>query len=234
MVSLDDAVVARFKRHGLTFEVLVDPELALSYRQGGDLLIENIVAVEEVFEDASTGDRASEVNLNKAFETLDLTEITGRIIKEGEIHLTSAQRKRMQEEKRRQIINIIARNGINPQTMAPHPPQRIERAMEEAGVHIDPFKRTDDLVNVVMKAIRPIIPIRFDEVSVAVRIPATYTSTIYDLKKHGDLMNEEWQKDGSWIGVFKIPAGIQDEFYGVINRFTKGEAETKLLKDKVK
>jgi len=199
MVSLDDAVIARFKRHGLTFEILVDPDLALSYRQGKEHPVDEIVAVEDVFENAATGDRAAEADLKKAFDTLDLPVIIERIIKEGELHLTSAQRRRMQEEKRRQVINIIARNGINPQTMTPHPPQRIERAMEEAGVHIDPFKRNEDLVNEAMKAIRPIIPIRFD----------------------------------SWVGVFEIPAGIQDEFYGVINRFTKGEAETRLLKAKV-
>jgi len=233
MVSLDDAVVARLKRQGLTFEILVDPELALSCRQGEDPPTDKLLAVEEVFEDASRGDRASEADLRKVFGTLDLSAIVKRIIREGEVQLTSAQRRQMQEEKKRQIINIIARNGINPQTMTPHPPQRIERAMEEAGVHIDPFKRTEDLVNEVMKAIRPIIPIRFEEVSVAVKIPAPYTSGIYELKKLGDLIQEEWQQDGSWIGVFEIPAGIQDEFYRFINRFTKGEAETRLLMKKV-
>lgn len=230
MVSLDDAVIARFKRQGLTFEILVDPELALSHRQGEEHPVDEIVAVEDVFENAATGDRAAEADLKKAFETLDLPAIIERIIKEGELRLTSAQRRRMQEEKRRQVINIIARNGINPQTMTPHPPQRIERAIEEAGVHIDPFKRNEDLVNEAMKAIRPIIPIRFERVKIAVKIPAVYISNIYDLKNHGDLMQEEWQRDGSWVGVFEIPAGIQDEFYGVINRFTKGEAETRLLK----
>ncbi|OFV68747.1 MAG: rRNA metabolism protein, SBDS family [Candidatus Syntrophoarchaeum caldarius] len=231
MVSLDDAVIARFKRHGLTFEIFVDPELALSFKHGKDLPLEEILAVEDVFTDAAAGDRASETDLNTAFETLDLPTIAARIIKEGELQLTAAQRKRMQEDKRRQVINIIARNGINPQTMTPHPPQRIERAMEEAGVNIDPFKRTDDLVNEAMKAIRPIIPIRFEEVRIAVKIPAAYTSGIYELKNHGDLIKEEWQNDGSWIGIIKIPAGIQDEFYGLINRITKGEAETKLLKE---
>ena len=231
MVSLDDAVIARFKRHGLTFEIFVDPELALSFKHGKDLPLEEILAVEDVFTDAAAGDRASETDLNTAFETLDLPTIAARIIKEGELQLTAAQRKRMQEDKRRQVINIIARNGINPQTMTPHPPQRIERAMDEAGVNIDPFKRTDDLVNEAMKAIRPIIPIRFEEVRIAVKIPAAYTSGIYELKNHGDLIKEEWQKDGSWIGIIKIPAGIQDEFYGLINRITKGEAETKLLKE---
>jgi len=231
MVSLDDAVIARFKRYGLTFEIFVDPELALSFKQGEELPLEEILAVEEVFTDATAGDRVSEADLKKAFETLDLPTVTARIIKEGELQLTAAQRKQMQEDKRRQVINIIARNGINPQTMAPHPPQRIERAMEEAGVHIDPFKRTDDLVNEAMKAIRPIIPIRFEEIRIAVKIPAAYTSSIYDLKNHGNLLKEEWQKDGSWVGIIKIPAGIQDELYGVINRITKGEAETRLLKE---
>ncbi len=46
----------------------------------------------------------------------------------------------------------------------------------------------------------------------------------------GELVKEEWQADGSWIGVVKIPAGIQLDFYGLVNRLTKGGAEIKLLK----
>jgi len=50
------------------------------------------------------------------------------------------QKKKIQDEKKIRVINIIATNAINPQTKGPHPPARIEAAMNEAGVHIDPMK----------------------------------------------------------------------------------------------
>jgi ribosome maturation protein SDO1 len=231
MVTLEEAVTARLKTHGTVFEVLVDPEGALSYRQGDEVDVEKILAAEDVFENASRGDRSSEEDLVKAFETTDVLTIAAKIIKKGEIQLTAEQRKRIIENKRRQVVTVIARNAINPQTGTPHPPTRIERAMEEARVNIDPTKSVQEMVNVTMKAIRPIIPIRFEEVDVAVKIPPAYAPKAYgEIATFAKLQKEQWQNDGSWVGVVRLPAGLQDEFYSLVNRLSKGDAETKLLK----
>jgi ribosome maturation protein SDO1 len=193
--------------------------------------MEEILAVEDIFENASRGDRSAEEDLQKAFGTTDVTTIAEVIIKKGEISLTAEQRKQFIENKRRQVIEVIARNAINPQTKTPHPPARIEQAMIEARVNIDPTKSTDELVKIAMKAIRPLIPIRFEEVEVAVKIPPSYAPKAYgEVAAFGKLNREAWQNNGAWIGVVQIPAGMQTEFYALINRLTKGEAETKLLK----
>jgi ribosome maturation protein SDO1 len=231
MVRLEDAVPARLKTHGTIFEVLVDPDGALALRRGDSVNVEDILAVEDVFENASRGDRSAEEDLIKAFETTDVATIAEKIIKKGEISLTAEQRKQIIENKRRQVIEIIARNAINPQTKTPHPPARIEQAMKEAKVNIDPSKSADELVNIAMKAIRPLIPIRFEEVEVAVKIPADYAPKAYgEIAAFGKVIREAWQNNGSWIGVVKIPAGMQTDFYSLVNYLTKGEAETKLLK----
>jgi ribosome maturation protein SDO1 len=231
MVRLDDAVPARLKTHGTTFEVLVDPDGALALKRGDRVNLEDILAVEDIFENASRGDRSPEEDLQKAFGTLEVLPIAEIIIKKGDISLTAEQRKQFIENKRRQVIEVIARNAINPQTKTPHPPGRIEQAMTEARVNIDPTKSIDELVKIAMKAIRPLIPIRFEEVEVAVKIPPAYAPKAYgEVAAYGKLIREAWQNDGSWIGVVQIPAGMQTEFYALINRLTKGEAETKLLK----
>jgi len=230
LVTLDDAVIARLKKHGKNFEVYVDPDGALNLRKGEEVKIEDILAVEEVFENASRGDRPAEEDLFKTFGTTDIFKITAEIIKHGDLQLTSEQRKQIQEYKKKQAISIISRNSINPQTKAPHPPSRIEKAIEEAGVHIDPMKTVDELVTIIMKKIRKIIPIRFEEVEIAVKVPVQYAAKSYgEIANFGQLVKQEWQSDGSWIGIIKIPAGLQTDFYGLVNRLTKGDAETKLL-----
>jgi len=230
LVTLDDAVIARLKKHGKNFEVYVDPDCALNLRKGEEVKIEDILAVEEVFENASRGDRPAEEDLFKTFGTTDIFKITAEIIKHGDLQLTSEQRKQIQEYKKKQAISIISRNSINPQTKAPHPPSRIEKAIEEAGVHIDPMKTVDELVTIIMKKIRKIIPIRFEEVEIAVKVPVQYAAKSYgEIVNFGQLVKQEWQSDGSWIGIIKIPAGLQTDFYGLVNRLTKGDAETKLL-----
>lgn len=230
MVTLEDAVIARLEYYGEHFEILVDPDLAADFKRGKEIELEEILAVEEVFKDAKKGDKASEEAMMKAFNTTDIMEAAAFIIKKGQVQLTAQQRKEMQEEKRKKIIATIAREAINPQTKLPHPTRRIEIAMEEAKIHVDPFKSVDEQVNNVLKAIRTKIPIRFEKVQVAIKVPGDYSGKIYNiLPEFGKTKKEEWQQDGSWIAVVEIPGGMQDNFYRKLNELTHGQVETKLL-----
>lgn len=230
MIPLEQAVVARLDSHGERFEVLVDPEMAADIRHGGDTPIEDAVAALFIFENSSKAAKASDDTLKKVFDTVDFEPVARRIIQKGEIQLTSEQRKQMIEDKRKQIVTFISRNAINPQTKLPHPPQRIEMAMEEARVSVDPFKHVDVQVKDVVKALRPLIPIKFAEMKFAVKIPADYAPKAYgDLHSATTVDKEQWQNDGSLICVVRIPAGIQEEFYSLINRVTKGDGEVKIL-----
>lgn len=230
MISLENAVVARLESYGEKFEILVDPHLAARVRQGENLNIEDVVAALDVFGNSSRGTRASEEALQKVFHTTDFTTVAKKIIEKGEIHLTADQRKQMTEEKRRQVITFIARNAVNPQTGHPHPPQRIEMAMEEARVNIDPFKHVDEQVKETVKALRPLLPIRFEELRLAIKIPPDFAARAYgDIASASTMEKDEWQKDGSWVCVVRIPAGIQGEFYDLINKLSKGEGQVKVL-----
>ena len=230
MIPLEKAVVARLESYGEHFEILVDPDEAARIRQGEKTEIEDAVAALNVFSNASRGTRASDESLVKVFKTTDFPSIARKIIEKGEIHLTADQRRHMTEEKRRQVITFIARNAVNPQTGHPHPPQRIEMAMEEARVNIDPFKHLDEMVKETVKALRPILPIRFEELRLAIKIPPDFAARAYgDIAAASTMEKDEWQKDGSWICVVRIPAGIQTEFYDLINKITKGEGVVKIL-----
>jgi len=230
MVTLEDAVIARLEYFGEHFEILVDPDLAADFKRGKEIELDEILAVEEVFKDAKKGDKASEEAMLKAFNTTDITEAAAFIIKKGQVQLTAQQRKEMTEEKRKKIVATITREAINPQTKLPHPSRRIEIAMDESKIHVDPFKSVDEQVISVLKAIRTKIPIRFEKVQVAIRIPGDFTGKVYNIiPEFGKTKKEEWQQDGSWIAVVEIPGGMQDNFYEKLNEMTHGQVETKLL-----
>jgi ribosome maturation protein SDO1 len=230
MIPLDHATVARLESHGERFEILVDPNMAALVRQGQKVEIEDVVAALNVFGNVSKATRASDEALMKVFQTTDFDTVARRIILKGEIHLTADQRKHMVEEKRLQVITFIARNAVNPQTGHPHPPKRIEMAMEEARVNIDPFKHVDEQVKEVVKALRPLLPIRFEELRLAIKIPPDFAAKAYgDIAAASTMEKDEWLKDGSWVCVVRIPAGIQGDFYDLINKLTKGEGVVKIL-----
>jgi len=234
MISLDEAVTARLESHGERFEVLVDPDAALAIKRGefdGDL--EDVIAAEDVFEDAARGDRPAESALEDVFGTTEPLEIIPQVIQDGEIQITADQRREMQEQKHRQLIQKITRNAVNPQMDdAPHPPERIESALEETDFRVDPMEPVDNQVDDALDALRPVIPIRFDEITVAAQVPADYAGAAQSrIRQFGDLEREEWQADGSWIGVITFPAGMQNEFYDLVNEHTSGEAETQIVRD---
>jgi ribosome maturation protein SDO1 len=234
MVSLEKAIIARLSLEGHHFEILVDPDAALRFRESGgkgELDVAKDLAIDTIFKDAKKGDHVGDHLLKEVFGTTDIGEIAKRILQKGEFHLTTEQRRTLQEKKRKQVVALIARNAMNPQTSAPHPPERIERAMEEAKVHVDPFKPAEEQMNEVLAALRPLIPIKIQNVSIQVRLPATEVGKAYGTcKNFGVLRSEEWQKDGSWVGTIEMPAGMQSEFYDELNRRTHGNVETKLLK----
>jgi len=231
LVSLDDAVIARWKKGDEHFEVLVDPYAAADLIDGKDIDIVQNLAIDTVFEDSKKGEHASEESVQNVFGTTNIEEVAKKIILKGEIQLTTEQRHKMQKNKRNRIIDTIVRNAMDPKTKAPHPRQRIELAMEEAGVHIDPFKPVNEQVKTVIDVLRPIMPISMELVRISVKIPSQYIGKAYGVaRNYGTLEREDWQSDGSWIGIIRLPAGMQTDFYDKLNEVTKGDISTKILK----
>ena len=231
MVSLDDAVIARLKKGEEHFEILIDPYAAADLIDGKEINIVQNLAIDAIFKDSKKGTHASEESLQNNFGTTNIEEITKQIILKGDIQLTTEQRHKMQKNKRNRIIETIVKNAMDPKTKSPHPRQRIELAMEEAGVHIDPFKPVSEQVKTTIELLRPIIPISMESVRISIKIPAEHIGKAYGtVRGYGTLEREDWQSDGSWIGIIKIAAGMQTEFYDKLNDVTKGNISTKILK----
>ena len=165
------------------------------------------------------------------FNTTDGRIIAGIILLEGEINWTKAQREEEREKKLKQIITIISKNAINPQNKKPHPYQRIEKAIEEAKVKIDLMRNAEEQVDDVVKSIRSIIPIRMEQVEMALKLPSAFTAKGYNIVAQlAQIKKEEWQSDGSWVSVVSLPAGLQMELIDKLNKLTHGRVQTKVLK----
>jgi ribosome maturation protein SDO1 len=230
MVKVEDAVVARWETGGSHFEVLVDPAMVQAVKDGKEVDVAGGLALDQVFKDARKGDKVSDEFLEKVFHTRSVPEIAKQILLKGEVQVTTEQRHQLLEAKHRQIVAEIARNAMNPQTGAPHPPARIEAAMREAKVHVDPFRSAELQVPEVLQKLRPLLPIRLDSVKVKIRVRAQdFPKVIGDLKGFGKLSEENWLGDGSWTGVLQIPAGLQTDLYAKLSAKTKGTAETSLV-----
>jgi ribosome maturation protein SDO1 len=222
--------VARATKDNEHFEILVKPQKALDYRTNKISAITEVLAAETIFSDANKGTRASEENLRKAFGTTDALKVAETILKTGTLQLTTEQRRKMVEDKRRQIIDFISRQSVDPKTNLPHPPLRIENAMEQIHYPIDPFKPIEEQAKDMVKLLRPILPLKMEQLSVAVTVPTQYAAKAYGtIKGFGTMKREEWRADGSWYGILEMPAGLYAPLLEKLGDITKGSGEAEIV-----
>ena len=230
MTNLDKAVIARIKKGVEEFEIFVDCEKAIQFRDGNGG-IRDVLVAEYIYKDAKKGLHASEHEMEKFFDTKDVLKIAEKIVKEGNIQLTKEYRNKLRDEKRRKIIELIRLNAVDSKTGLPHPIMRIENAMEEARVNIDEFKSAEDQLNDVVEKLRSVLPLKFEVKKFQIRIPAKFAGKCYGVvKRYGKLTSETWGNDGSLIVVMEIPPGMSEEFFGQLNNITHGDVETSEIK----
>ena len=226
----DKFSTARLAKGQDKFEILVKPQEALDYKLGKQVTIGQLLMIEEVYSDSSKGTRASSDKLQKHFGTTDHLKVAEEIMKAGELQLTTDQRRQLVEEKRRQIVSIITRNAIDPRTGAPHPPLRIEQAMEQIRLSIDPYKSAEEQAKSVIEELRPILPLKMEQMKVAVKVFSEHAARAYNaLKGFGTVSREEWGPDGSLVAVVEMPAGLYGSFLDRVGKLTQGTIQTKVL-----
>jgi len=229
-MDINKAVIAKIKKGGEDFEILVDCDKAIEFKSGKGT-IQDAVAAEYIYKDSKKGDKASEHEMAKFFGSHDFYKVAEKILKDGEIQLTAEYRGKLREEKRKKIIEIIHRNAIDSKTGLPHPAQRIEAAMEEAKVHIDEFKAAEEQVEDILEKIKVIIPIRFEIKRFWIRIPAKFSGQAYPvLKRLGKVVKEDWSTGDLSVEV-DILGGLSEEFFDKINGMTHGDIESREIKE---
>jgi ribosome maturation protein SDO1 len=220
--------IIKLTLEGDKFELLVKPDPALEYKLGKRTDLSSVLVSDEIYSDANKGSRASSEKLMKHFRTTDSAEVAKQIIAKGELNLTTDQRRKMVEEKRKQIVQLINRSFVDPKTHLPHPAVRIEAAMDEARVSIDPFKRAEDQAKTVIDGLRKILPLKSETVRLTITVPPQFAAQSYSiLKSAGDFKGEEWLSDGALRAVVEMNAGMKAQFLDRLGSVSKGSAVAK-------
>lgn len=222
--------LVKYKSHGKTFEIVVDPDKAVAQKEGEALEVEEIVNTLEVFADAKKGLPASDEDLKEVFTTTDRISIIKTMLEKGEIQFTQKYRSELRDRKFNKIVNLIHTHAIDPKTKLPHPENRIKAAIEEAKVRIDDTKKAEDQMEHIVNQLRPIIPISIAVAKLKIHVPAAYGAKLYGkIKGHGKIVAEEWLQDGGLLITIELPAGLQHDVTSDINNACHGSCEIDLL-----
>ena len=212
MVSLDDAVVARLEKGGKRYEILVDPDLVEPWKSDPESIsLDDLLATDEIWHDARGGERPTEEKLQSTFGTTDLGTCVSKILNDGSIQLTTAQRRQMIADKRARIISEISRTAIDPKSKAPHPATRIELALDELRWNPDPFLSVERQIQDAIKVLRPVIPLSFETIKLAFRVSGSAYGSV-QREVRSDIIREQWLENGDWAFVVEIPAGMKGEY----------------------
>jgi ribosome maturation protein SDO1 len=227
---MTDVTLVKYSFEGEKFEIMVKPDPALDYKLGKKKDISAVLVSDEIYTDSGKGTRPSAEKLQKAFNTEDQAMIAEIIMKKGDLNLTTDQRRKMIEEKRKQIVHFIAKTYVDPKTHFPHPPLRIEQAMKDGRVSIDPQKNVDEQVKEIVEKLRSIIALKSETLQLEILIPAQFASQSYAvLKSVGSLKKEEWQNNGSLKAILEIPAAARPNVIDRLGSITKGSATVEVV-----
>jgi len=231
MLDMVDVTIAKFSFEGEKFEILVKPDQALEYKLGKKKDISAILVSDEIYTDSGKGTKPSAEKLLKAFKTEDQTEIAIIIMQKGDLNLTTDQRRKMIDDKKKQIVEFIVKTYVDPRTHLPHPPIRVELAMKDGRISVDPQKSVDEQVKDIVEKLRSIIALKSENMELEIIIPAQYASQSYAvLKSVGSLKKEEWQNNGSLKAILEIPAAVRPNVIDRLGSITKGSASVEVMK----
>jgi len=228
---MDKITIVKYSHANEKFEILVKPDPAFDYKLGKITEISKILVSDEIYTDSGKGTRASNELLVKVFKTEDTTKIAEIMMQKGELNLTTEQRKKMTADKRKRIVTFIAKTYVDPRTHLPHPPLRIEQAMTDGRVSVDPFKNPDEQIKDIVEKLRPIIPLKTENISLEISVPAQFVAQSYTvLKSTGSLKKEDWQSNGSLKAILEIPAAARPSVIDRLSAITKGTANVEVQK----
>ncbi|MDG1552568.1 MAG: hypothetical protein P8Q87_03480, partial [Candidatus Poseidonia sp.] len=112
-------------------------------------------------------------------------------------------------------------------TKSPHPKTRLELALNESRYSVDPFKRLDEQVKDAIAKLKPLIPLSFESVRLAIKIPGAAYGGVHQILRPYQ-QKQGWLEDGSWACVIECPAGMKPDLIGQVMR-RSSDAEVKEL-----
>lgn len=229
-MSSKKSIVARLVVRGDHFEILVDQDLALAYKLGKKRDISKILAIDEIYTDSKKGMRAPSGKLQSSIGTSDTLKAATIILDRGELLLTVEQRRGLIEEKKRQIVVAITSSCIDVRTGLPVPATRVEQAMSQVGIPIDPFKSGEEQARIVVQEIKKVLPLKVQTNEIEVIAPKQNIQKVQTFcKVYGDIIEEKVIGDGSTRMRVLIPSVSKTIFLEKLSR-DFGQVKANVLK----
>jgi ribosome maturation protein SDO1 len=218
---------ARITKNGKHFEVLVDLDEALKFKKG-EGNINSAVLTDAIFHNLKSGEHVSVDDLELNFGTHDPTEVAEKIIKSGEVVRTTESMNKEQEQKYKQIVDLLVRSAVGPEGR-PYTADRIMKALHEAHINVK-NKPIEEQLGEIIDHLRKVLPLNIETKKVKLKIPVLCAAKAYGVVKEY-IKEESWQNNGDLDCIVEVPSALIMDFYDKLNNMTHGSVVSEEIKE---
>lgn len=130
-VRLTNVAVVRLKRKGKRFELACYKNKVMSWREGNEKDLDEVLQTPSIFSNVSKGILAKTKDLRDSFKTDDTDAMVLEILRKGELQVSERERQYHAENLFHEIAVLVSEKCVDPATKRPFSIGIIERAMRD-------------------------------------------------------------------------------------------------------
>lgn len=158
-VRLTNVAMVRMHKGGKRFEIACYRNKVLSWRQGVETDIDEVLQTHAIFLNVSKGVLASSKDLMDCFGQDNVEALLRQILEKGEYHPSDKEREAMLESTYRDIATIVAEKSVNPASNRPYTVKMILSGMKEIHFAVNPTRNAKQQALEVIKKLRDVMPL---------------------------------------------------------------------------
>jgi len=180
---LTNVAVVRMKKCGKRFEIACYKNKVLSWREGVEKDLDEVLQSHTVFTNVSKGEVAKKADLIKSFEETkgDQSEICKIILSKGDLQVSEKERQAQTDAMLKDMATIISDKCVNPESKRPYPVSMIEKAMKECHIAVKPNKNSKQQALEAIVKLKEKLPIERAQMRIKIVCPVKLVNKIKKL-----------------------------------------------------
>lgn len=230
---LTNVAVVRMKKCGKRFEIACYKNKVLSWREGVEKDLDEVLQSHTVFTNVSKGEVAKKADLVKCFEETkgDQTEICKLILTKGDLQVSDKERQAQSEAMFKDIATIVSDKCVSADTKRPIPVSLIEKAMKECHIAVKPNKNSKQQALTTIEKLKDVLDLQRAQMRIKVSTPVRTLNKIRKLLKKLEVTieSEEENADGEASLTILMDPGQYRNIEELVKSETQGAASVQVL-----
>merc|ERR1712062_475160 len=210
---LTNVAVVRSKKAGKRFEIACYKNKVLSWRQGVEKDLDEVLQSHTVFINVSKGQVAKKEDLQK-----------------GELQVSDKERQAQREALFKDVATNVSEKCVNPETKRPYPVSIIEKAMKECHIAVKPNKNAKQQALEIVPKLKDHMPIARAQMRFKITVPIRESKKLINSLKKINMTKEKEDKDETdLILTCLVDPGEYRGLDELVKNDTQGKGQLELL-----